>query len=401
MIATLDPGGAESLVCDLSIDFAQRGAEVKIFLLAGIRSDRGELLKERLERAGVEVLGIKQRKVASITNMLNILKILNSWQPNVAHCHLYNSEVPLALARLMVGRKSTIFARTLHSTMLVYGHARIISKVLFSCFDYDIACSNAVESTYLSAFGKNKKQKITTITNGCYFFKSYTSTEEKKIARLQMKIPDGAFVFCNVGGFHGKCLSSAPKAHDTLLKVFAKAFRGQKDTLLVCAGDGPLRKPAQILAGRLEIGEQVHFIGNISESWPLLRAADVFVLPSRFEGLPIALLEAVSTGLPVISSDIPEISSITPCNSRIICHSDDINGFAEAMVTMKKNFPKYIQIAREESAEIREKYSIKICSQKYWDLFNLSLKPLIKKPKYASHGRAGSVVSSFGQDGNL
>jgi glycosyltransferase involved in cell wall biosynthesis len=376
MIATLDPGGAESLVCDLSIDFAQRGAEVKIFLLAGLRSERGELLKERLNRAGVEVLGIKQRKPASAANLLKLMTILNSWKPHVAHCHLYNSEVPLALTRLMFGRKASVYARTLHSTLPFYRCPRIISNALCFFFDYNIACSKAVEKVYSSAFGKNIKGVLATIPNGCSLSESHTDTEEKKQARLKMQLSENDFVFCNVGGFHGTMLATSFKAHDTLLKAFAAAFQDQKNILLVCAGDGPLRKSAQRLAESLGIEEQTRLIGNIPESWPLLRAADVFVIPSRIEGLPIALLEAASTGLPVIASDIPEISSLRPGNSWIICHTDDINGFEAAMVKMKNNFTEYLQLARGESKTIREQYSIKICSQKYWDLFNSALKPL-------------------------
>ena len=372
IIATLDPGGAETLACELAIDFARRGAQIKLFLLAGVRNQRGEFLRDRLENIGIEVIGSEPRRPASAKNLLTLINILSNWRPDIAHCHLFNSEIPLALSRLIIGRKASTYVRTLHSSIPEFKLPRIFFKFFCSFFDYNIACSHAVEKSYLFTFGESSKEKLTIIPNGCYLAESYTSAKEKRQARLQLAIATEDFVFCNIGAFRGSSLSTEQKAHDILMKVFAEAFRERDNVLLVCAGDGPLKEGAQALASGLGIKNKVLFYGNIPEIWPLLRASDVFVMPSRFEGLPISILEAASTGLPVIASDIPEISILKPGDSWILCPLDNLAYFAETMIKMKNDISKYRHFARQESKIIRDRYSITVCSQKYWDLFNSS-----------------------------
>jgi glycosyltransferase involved in cell wall biosynthesis len=373
-IATLDPGGAESLVSDLSIDLVQRGAEVKIFLIAGIRNERGMFLKNRLEKVGIEIIGSQSRKPATAQNLFHISKTLDVWQPDIVHCHLYNSAVAFSVARLFAIYKSVVYMRTLHSTEIAEKRSRIISKYLCHMFDYHIACSSSVEEMYRAFVGKSKTGIITTIPNGCLLADEHTDARGKYEAREQLSLPQDSFIYCNIGAFRGGSLVRSVKAQDILLQGFAKAFRNQNTVHLVFAGDGPTRTEAELLAKALGITEQTHFLGNIPESWPLLKAADVFTMPSRYEGLSLALLEAASTGLPIIASDIPEISSLKPGDGWLLCPIENVTALSDAMLTARNNYKEYLKRAQEQSDIIRERYSIEECGLHYWDLFNSAIK---------------------------
>jgi glycosyltransferase involved in cell wall biosynthesis len=74
---------------------------------------------------------------------------------------------------------------------------------------------------------------------------------------------------------------------------------------LVIAGQGPLLRELNDLAGRLGLGARVHFLGFVPEVKRLFQAADALVLSSRWEGLPTALLEAAACGLPAVATDVP------------------------------------------------------------------------------------------------
>jgi len=92
------------------------------------------------------------------------------------------------------------------------------------------------------------------------------------------------------------------KGHDILLRAFA-ASRFRKSHRLAIVGEGPQRAPLGMLATELGIADRIHFLGFRSNPWALMARADLFVLASRWEGFPNALLEALACGAPVIASD--------------------------------------------------------------------------------------------------
>jgi glycosyltransferase involved in cell wall biosynthesis len=93
------------------------------------------------------------------------------------------------------------------------------------------------------------------------------------------------------------------KNHDFLLRVFREVLAKNKDALLLLAGDGPLRSSAMALAKRLGISENVVFLGVRNDISRLLQGMDLFLMPSRYEGLPLALVEAQAAGLRCVVSD--------------------------------------------------------------------------------------------------
>lgn len=93
------------------------------------------------------------------------------------------------------------------------------------------------------------------------------------------------------------------KAHDVLLEAFAHVSSQAPDWRLAIVGDGKLRGTLHARAERLGISARVDWHGRVSDPFDYYRTTDIFVLVSRYEGIPNALLEAMSCGLPVIVSD--------------------------------------------------------------------------------------------------
>ncbi len=93
------------------------------------------------------------------------------------------------------------------------------------------------------------------------------------------------------------------KAHDILLYAFARIVKIKPEWRLAIVGDGHLKNKLKTMARQLGIADHVDWHGQVGDPFPYYRAADIFVLPSRFEGMPNVLLEAMSCGLPVIVSD--------------------------------------------------------------------------------------------------
>jgi GalNAc-alpha-(1->4)-GalNAc-alpha-(1->3)-diNAcBac-PP-undecaprenol alpha-1,4-N-acetyl-D-galactosaminyltransferase len=122
------------------------------------------------------------------------------------------------------------------------------------------------------------------------------------------------------------------KALDILLKAAARAFESLPSWRLAVVGDGPLRDELKSLADRLGIGTRVDWLGYVDEPMAYLRAAKVFVLTSRFEGSPNALLEAMACGLPPIVSDAsPGPVELVGDQAGLIVPVGDVSATADAM----------------------------------------------------------------------
>jgi len=117
------------------------------------------------------------------------------------------------------------------------------------------------------------------------------------------------------------------------LEAFARIALRHPDWSLTIIGKGPLQRKLQEQSAALDLGARVHFVGELTDPFPMLRAADLFVLSSRFEGFGMALAEAMACGLPVVSFDCPEgpRDIIHDGVDGILVPTEDINALATAL----------------------------------------------------------------------
>ena len=102
------------------------------------------------------------------------------------------------------------------------------------------------------------------------------------------------------------------KDHATLLRAFAGVLREFPSARLALVGDGPTRKASETLSRELGIEGRVSFLGILADPAAAYRTFDVFVLSTHYEGHPLALLEAMSHGLPVVATDLPSVREVVP-----------------------------------------------------------------------------------------
>jgi glycosyltransferase involved in cell wall biosynthesis len=131
----------------------------------------------------------------------------------------------------------------------------------------------------------------------------------REAVRREWEVAPGRAVLVSVGRL------SPEKGQDVLLEAFARAAR-ETDALLVLVGDGALRDRLERRARAADLAGRVRFLGWRTDPYACLGGADVCVLPSRSEGLPLSLLEAMSAGLPVVATAVGSVPDVLEGGAR-------------------------------------------------------------------------------------
>ena len=126
----------------------------------------------------------------------------------------------------------------------------------------------------------------------------YNGIDLSKCIRKNDYEANGVFTIVHVGRF------MKVKNHKTLIRAFAGFAEKKENVRLQLLGEGELLDEMKNYAEKLEVADKVEFLGLQSNVYPYLNKADVFCLPSEYEGVPMTLIEAMGTGLPIVASNV-------------------------------------------------------------------------------------------------
>lgn len=283
--------GAETMVENLSCGLAAEGCDVLVISFFDLHT----AITERIENRGIKIKYLGKKRGFDPSIISKMRKIIKAYQPDVIHTHRY--VLPYAFLASMGFKAKRV--HTVHNVAQKEQTkvGKNINRVLFRYFNVvPVALSKEIQRTIQEVYGL-PDNRIPVVFNGidlsrCIVKESYARKD--------------TFTVLHIGRFMDV------KNHELLLRSFAR-FKGQhSDARLQLLGDGELKENMMQLAGQLNITDAVEFAGLQSNVYPWLHNADVFILPSKFEGMPMTLIEAMGTGLPIIASNvggIPEMLS--------------------------------------------------------------------------------------------
>jgi glycosyltransferase involved in cell wall biosynthesis len=169
------------------------------------------------------------------------------------------------------------------------------------------------------------RSKARMINNGIETSKYVYNQTERINVRRELNIPMDAKVVGHVGSL------IHVKNHEFLIRLFSEITKEIPESILLLVGEGELRNKLEALVAELRIQNNVIFTGSRSDVNRILQAMDLFVMPSFFEGLPVSLVEAQASGLPILASDtISKDVAITP-NIKFISLNADIHVWTDAV----------------------------------------------------------------------
>jgi glycosyltransferase involved in cell wall biosynthesis len=155
------------------------------------------------------------------------------------------------------------------------------------------------------------------------------------------------------------------KAHDILLRALPSVLEKFPDVVLLIAGEGVLRQELEAEAMQLRISERVKLLGVRSDTSVLMSASDLFLFPSRFEGMPNALLEAMGYGLPVIATGVQGVDEIIRDGENgILIPLDDPKAVSKAILRLLDNPEERRRLGKAARETIEKEYTLdKMCAQ--------------------------------------
>lgn len=256
-----------------------------------------------LDKLGTKVyyIGYKGNKlVKQIVSFYNLVKLIKRGKYDCIHIHADVANKLLVLG--MAGKISGVKRIILHSHASgVDGNHRKLKMIYHKCCRRFLKFigSDFVSCSDLAAawmYPNLPQSKITTIKNGVDLEKFRFNPQTRMMVRHNLGI-ENATVLGHIGRF------AYQKNHTFLIDIFAKLKNQIPNAILLLIGEGDLEPIIRNKAMRLDLNDDVIFYGTSNKAFELYQAMDVFVLPSKFEGLPLVGVEAQASGLPVIFSD--------------------------------------------------------------------------------------------------
>jgi len=149
------------------------------------------------------------------------------------------------------------------------------------------------------------------------------------------------------------------KGFDALVRAFARVAPDQPDWDLVIVGEGPLRAALLSLARELGIGDRLSLPGVVPDLARRMASGGLFVLSSRYEGFPNVLLEAMSCGMAVVSTDCPSGPSeiVRDGHDGVLVPVDDVSAMARVMARLMADGPERSRLGGN-ALEVRERFSM-------------------------------------------
>jgi glycosyltransferase involved in cell wall biosynthesis len=311
VIARLNVGGPAQHVTFLSAGMDR--TRFHTMLMTGIVGENeGDFLpaarSRGLQPILIPQLGPALRPAHDLVSLMKLVRLFREFRPDIVHTHTAKAGALGRLAARLAGVPLSV--HTFHGHVLegYFSPLKtrlflVTERALARITDRIIAVSARVRQALLSmAIGRPEQVEV--IPLGLDLSRFTLSPKGSSHLRQRLCIPPGAPILGTVGRL-------VPiKDHPTLIHALALLAGGDRAPHLLVVGDGERREALQQLVQHLNLGSRVHFLGWRDDLEAILPELNVVICCSRNEGTPVALIEAMAAGVPVLSSDVGGVADL-------------------------------------------------------------------------------------------
>ena len=350
ILTTLGVGGAERQVLWLARRMMQAGHTVQLVILLPRGAD--DLLAEATPEGNSAspdaiYLSIRKRPWSVLHGLARGAASLRRFKPDLIHTHNFHGNIAGRVLGSLCGRAPVI--STIHN---VYegGRLRMLAYRLTDALSRrTIAVSEAARERYVRLSAVSAR-KAGVIANGIETDNFLPSLERRTAMRAQMSVAENDFVWIAVGRL------APAKDYPNLLRAFALVPNAS--LWIVGDGDPAYTEELRILARTLKIEDRVRWLGVRRDVAALLDAADAFVLASAWEGMPLAVGEAMAMAKPVVATDVGGVRQMLG-DSETLARAGNPGALAEKMArVMALSDADRLKIGEAARARVLEQFSM-------------------------------------------
>jgi len=320
IIPNFGTGGAERFVVDLLENTDRKKFDVAAVSLYG---ETGTILEKEIRSKNLKVYYLDKHRGLDLSMIPKLYRLIKHCRPDVVHSHRYVLRYALWPS---IFCNVPVRVHTFHSIAQkeVDWVGKLIHKIAFTFGGVvPVSISEEVADSVRLVYGAKLQSPV--IFNGVDTKRFACSNCKKE------KQEGGEIILLHVGRF------SPSKNHKLLIEAFSYALNQNPNLRLWLVGDGELRPSIEEMVQKLGLGDRIRFLGIRSDVHKLLEQADVFVLSSDWEGMPLSILEAMAAGKPVVATSVGGVPELVENGlTGLLVPPDDANALAEALLLLAK-----------------------------------------------------------------
>lgn len=318
LIPDFGVAGAETMCENLIYELDKLGHDVIVISLYDIHST----ITNRLENNGINIVYLGKKSGLDLSTFKKLFKIINEIDPDIIHMHRY---LMLYMLPVLAKRKYKSF-HTVHNLAKKESNKlhRIANRFGYRYFSVvPVALTKKIQESIMNEYDLPEKS-VPIIFNGinldnCIIKNNYYIDDQPTIVHI------------------GRFLKQ--KNHKRLLYAFSRLLEEKPKCILKLVGDGADKEKIVEIMKELGLESNVKFEGIVSNVYPILHNADIFILSSDYEGMPMTIIEAMGTALPIVSTNVGGISDmITNMKEGILtdCSIDSLSSALKLLINNRK-----------------------------------------------------------------
>lgn len=311
-------GGAEIQVCLLARELWRRGHTVHVVTM---RDPEG--YGEELTDLGIPLTSLSMhRGVPNPGAVVRLVRLLRALKPDVVHAHMVHANLLARVSRLFA--RVPVVISTAHSINEGGGWRDHAYRLTDGLSDLTTNVCTAGVRRYVES-GAVPINKIRRVVNGLEVAPFECDAQARQRVRSELGVEDH-FTWLAAGALEDV------KDYPLMLDAFVQVAASNPQARLLIASDGSMRADLESLHASLDLTDNVHFLGLRSDVADLMSAADAFVMTSKWEGLPMVLLEASVARLPIVSTCVGGTDEVVTPASGILVGTREAGDVAKAML---------------------------------------------------------------------
>lgn len=378
VVLSLQPGGLERFVVALSSTYAMAGIEQIVVCL----DERG-VLAPQVEAAGHQVALVPRRPGFNPRLIAQLARFFQKHAVDVVHTHsldpMFYGGIAARIAHV------PLLIHTQHNTYLRSAPLRERLKFRLAQWLFDNVVAVSAETGRVLAELGVPMDRCVTVLNGI------------DLARFQPRMRMPSRTRSEEGLVIGTVARLVPeKGINRLIEAFGRLCASHCGVRLVISGDGPLRPTLEEQVRRANLSNSVHFLGYRSNVEAVLSGFDLFVLPSLTEGIPLALLEAMAAGVPVLATavgGVPEV--IEGCRSGCLVPPNDVEALHRTLEHLISDPAKRAHLARGGRARVEHLFDLEAMAHAYRVLYRPAEEPEGWLRRFIKHGLLAHLPSQL------